>query len=362
MSSRNVRKILAGAGYLAALALGCICTYLILYFYLIRPYSPSNTETKPFLIERNWSLGKICDSLKAEGFIRSSTGFWLLTKLKKDLLVENNKLKIRSGEYLFSPSMTPTEIMMKLARGDILYHELMIPEGSTVNSIAELMEKTTLVTAEEARVALTNRALTIELQIPANSLEGYLFPDTYKFSRPDSAELIVKTLVENGENKRTPEMLDRAVALGMSYHEILTLASIIEKETGVEDDRKKISSVFHNRLRLSMPLQSDPTVIYGIPNFNGNLTKEDLQRPGPYNTYLNSGLPPTPICSPGINSIMAALFPADTDYLYFVGKGDGSSQFSATYKEHQDAVKKYQLTKKPAAAAPRDPDLEAILK
>ena len=185
----------------------------------------------------------------------------------------------------------------------------------------------------------------MKLSIPSLTPEGFIFPETYSFSRPVTAHEIVERIVEEGR-KRLDERLkgwkERGQQLGFNPYQVLVLASIIEKETGKPEERGVISSVFHNRLRIAMPLQSDPTVIYGIQNFDGNLTKEHLKTPGPYNTYLNTGLPPTPICNPGLDAIKAAVYPEDTDYLYFVGKGDGSHQFSATYKEHQRAVDNFQ--------------------
>ena len=143
-------------------------------------------------------------------------------------------------------------------------------------------------------------------------------------------------------DSKIPGWRERASELGFSTIQMMTLASIIEKETGDKNERAIISSVFHNRMRIGMPLQSDPTVIYGKKDFTGNLTKEDLKTPTPYNTYINTGLPPTPICNPGIESIKAALFPQDTDFLYFVARGNGTHQFSAMYKDHVAAVNQFQ--------------------
>jgi len=180
------------------------------------------------------------------------------------------------------------------------------------------------------------------LGIEAKTLEGYLYPDTYYFPRWTKAEDVVKAMVNHLRQVYTPEMHAQSEALRMTEVQVLTLASIIEKETGHDAERPLISAVFHNRLRKGLPLQSDPTVIYGIPNFNGNLTRADLARPTPFNTYRIAKLPPGPIASPGVKSIQAALNPAPVKYLFFVSKNDGTHQFSATLGEHNRAVERYQ--------------------
>ena len=181
------------------------------------------------------------------------------------------------------------------------------------------------------------------MQIPAQTFEGYLFPDTYYFSQDVTPKQIITSMVNQFRMTFKDEWEIRAHALGFTMHEIITLASIIEKETGVASERPVIASVFHNRLRKKMRLASDPTVIYGIKVFNGNITKKDLNRLTPYNTYMIRGLPPGPIANPGAESIKAALYPAKTNLLYFVAKFDKTHQFSATLADHNRAVRKYQL-------------------
>jgi UPF0755 protein len=176
-------------------------------------------------------------------------------------------------------------------------------------------------------------------------LEGYLFPDTYLLPRRSKPEEVVKTMVTRFWQLYTPNLQARAAELNMTERQVLILASIIEKETGQDQERPLVSAVFHNRLRRNWPLQSDPTLIYAIPNFNGNLTREHLARPGKYNTYLKPGLPPGPIANPGIKSIEAALYPAPVKYVYFVSKNDGTHQFSTTLEEHNRAVDHYQRKK-----------------
>jgi UPF0755 protein len=176
-------------------------------------------------------------------------------------------------------------------------------------------------------------------------LEGYLFPDTYQFGRGISPSLIIDAMVKRFWQMVGP-LTDRAKETGMTMQEIVTLASIVEKETGQPSERPLIASVFLNRLKSGMRLESDPTVIYGLENFDGNLRKKDLVQRSPYNTYVIHGLTPGPICNPGLESIKAVIFPAKTDYLYFVSKNDGSHHFSRTLSEHNQAVERYQKGKK----------------
>jgi UPF0755 protein len=179
-------------------------------------------------------------------------------------------------------------------------------------------------------------------QLAGQTLEGYLFPDTYHLLREMDPEEVIRMMVQQFRKVFGSDFDQWASELGMPEREIVILASIIEKETSLSEEKPLIAAVFHNRLKKKIPLQSDPTVIYGIKNFNGNLTKEDLLRPTPYNTYLLSGLPPTPICNPGRDSLLAAVRPASVSYLYFVSKNDGSHHFSSDIEEHNRAVWKYQ--------------------
>jgi UPF0755 protein len=180
--------------------------------------------------------------------------------------------------------------------------------------------------------------------VPAASFEGYLFPETYSFARDTSAARMIAAMAERFHEVFTPAWREQARTLGLSLHAVVTLASIVEKETGVSAERPLISSVFHNRLKRGMRLETDPTVIYGLGDaFDGNLTRRQLETATAYNTYLIDGLPPGPIASPGRGALEAVLFPAETRYLYFVARGDQTHHFSATLVEHQAAVRRYQL-------------------
>jgi len=217
-----------------------------------------------------------------------------------------------------------------------------VPEGLTCAEIAARFAAAGFGTAAEFHAACVDPELLARVGLEQGDLEGYLFPETYQWHRGMTAHALVARMVAAMEAVWTPERSQAAQALNLTRHQALTLASIIEKETGDTAERAMISGVFHNRLRRGMRLQSDPTVIYGVTPFDGNLTRAHLETDTPYNTYTRAGLPPGPIANPGLASIDAALHPADTEALYFVSRNDGSHQFSATVEEHNRAVDRYQ--------------------
>ena len=341
--------------YIFALFGGALITYLLIHSALFSPINSDSKEEIPFVVEKGANLKTIAHQLEEKQLVKHWWSIDLLSRLKESEIRD----KIIVGEYKLSPSMTPQQLLDKILSGEVNYYQLTLPEGFSVRDLPKLVADTTLVPANAIQAALDDKGFMSELNIQGGSFEGYLFPETYKFTKPIDAKAVITRMVEEGRKRLSNEMLERTIQLGYDVHQIITLASIVEKETGTADDRKRIASVFHNRLRIGMPLQSDPTVIYGISNFSGNLTKEHLRTPSPYNTYLTTGLPPTPICNPGIKAIEAAIFPEDTDYLYFVAKGDGTSQFSSTLKQHNEAVKKYQLGRADLVddtIAPADPN------
>jgi len=238
--------------------------------------------------------------------------------------------------------MTPTEILSKLTNGQVVLHSLMIPEGLTIIQIADAASQQGLTDPGEFLRLAKDREFIASLGVKAETLEGYLYPNTYKFPRPIKARELLVAMVEQLKQELGPDLLVRMQELKMTMHEVLTLASVIEKETGSSDERPEISAVFHNRLKQHIPLQSDPTVIYGLTAFDGNLHKKDLSSLSPYNTYRVQGLPPGPIANPGIQAIRATLYPSDSRSLYFVSRNDGTHEFSATLIEHNKAVEKYQ--------------------
>lgn len=252
--------------------------------------------------------------------------------------------RVQSGEYRIDQAMSPLEIMELLQRPNSALHRVTIPEGYTARQIAAVLEREGFGGRDLFRCVMRNPALLMELDLPATGVEGFLFPDTYAFTWATEPEEIVRTMVMR-YREQAQALVAQRVAAGMSEIEMVTLASVIEKETGRGDERPMISGVFHNRLRIGMPLQSDPTVIYGLERFDGNLTRADLQSTSRYNTYQHPGLPPGPIANPGRAALEAAIAPARTEALYFVSRNDGSHEFSVTLQEHNRAVQRFQRSR-----------------
>ena len=303
--------------------------------------------SKVVVIPDGSTFQHVASLLKREGLIKSRTVFVLLGKS------QSADRKVHAGEYELNPGMTPAEILSKLLNGQVLLHPLTIPEGLTIAQIADVASEQGLTDPAEFLRLANDRAFIASLGIKAETLEGYLYPNTYKFPRPIKARELLVAMVEQLRQVVGPDLLARMQELKMTMHEVLTLASVIEKETGSGGERPEISAVFHNRLKKHIPLQSDPTVIYGLPAFDGNLHKKDLSSPSPYNTYRVQGLPPGPIANPGIQAIRATLYPSDSRSLYFVSRNDGTHQFSATLIEHNQAVEKYQKRPFRRASLPR---------
>ncbi|MFM8551203.1 MAG: endolytic transglycosylase MltG, partial [Nitrospiraceae bacterium] len=287
-------------------------------------------------IQEGTTLRQVAALLQREQLLRHQWGLILLGKLT------SSDRRIVAGEYALRSDMTPKDLLAELRSGHVVLHAVTIPEGYTAVQIAELLDQKGIVDGREFLRLVHDRGFIRTLNLDTDSLEGYLFPDTYRLARGVKSQEMIAAMVAGLRQVLTPELQARAKDVNMSLHDVLTLASVIEKESGVEAERELVSAVFHNRLRRHIPLQSDPTVIYGIQNFNGNLTRKDLAAASPYNTYRNQGLPPGPIANPGAGSIRAALYPVPTSYLYFVSRNDGTHEFSSTLAEHNRAVDRYQ--------------------
>jgi len=271
------------------------------------------------------------------GMIKNPFKFKLLARIK------GYDKRIQAGEYLLLTSTSPIKILEKLVSGKVRLHRLTIPEGYTLAQIAATIEENGWGSQSEFLSLTKDPEFIVKLGFDAKTAEGYLFPDTYYFSKDTTLNKIAATMADRFKAIFKTEWEKRAKELGFSIHQVITLASIIEKETGAPFERPLISSVFHNRLKKRMRLESDPTVIYGIEDFNGNITRKHLNTFTPYNTYKVFGLPPGPIASPGIKAIEAALYPADTEFIFFVSKKDNTHHFSTNTKDHERAVRKYQL-------------------
>ncbi|MEA2060278.1 MAG: endolytic transglycosylase MltG [Thermodesulfobacteriota bacterium] len=292
-----------------------------------------------FSIKPGESLFQISKNLEKQEIITSCVMFRIYARIK------GQAKKIKAGEYRLSSAMPPRAVLDKIVNGRVATYRLTIPEGLNIKGIARLVERAGFGTQEMFQAAAHDKTLVQDMGISADSCEGYLFPETYFFPKHTPTESIIRHMVHRFTTVFTKQWENRAEKLGFNRHEIVTLASIIEKETGTASERPIISSVFHNRLKKGMRLESDPTVIYGIPDFNGNITRKDLETKTPYNTYKINGLPPGPIAGPGKMALRAALFPADTEYLFFVSKKDTTHKFSKTFKAHNKAVRKYQLNR-----------------
>ncbi|MCP4374260.1 MAG: endolytic transglycosylase MltG [Deltaproteobacteria bacterium] len=313
-----------------------ICFLLDLSQYVKKPAAASSVK-KVVIIQPGQGLNATIEQLSKKGIINHRFKFKLFARLK------GYDKSIQSGEYLLSPSMPPSIILEFLVNGKVNLHKITVVEGYNLNQIADIVAKAGFSSRTDFYTAATDTSFVHEKGIDAETFEGYLFPETYYFPKVITPEKMISTMVDRFRSVFAAKWKKRAKDLGLSIHQIVTLASIIEKETGAPFERPIISSVFHNRLKKGMRLEADPTVIYGLKNFNGNLTRKHLTTWSPYNTYKIKGLPIGPIACPGAKAIEAALYPADTRFIFFVSKRDTTHQFSTNLKDHNKAINKYQL-------------------
>ncbi len=306
---------------------------LIVYIHIFVPQTlPAPVRLQ---IQPGTGLNKVAVDLQNVGVVRSALAVKLLARWKQQ------GGQIQAGCYRFSDPATPGEVLDRLVRGDVEKVSLTIPEGFNLQQIIARTVEKGFGEKEKLSELAYDADFIHSLDIDADSLEGYLFPETYLFAPGIGEESLLQMMVKPLRSHTDATLMKKAERLGLNLHQWLTLASIIEKETGLVEEMPLISSVFHNRLKRNIPLQTDPTVIYGIKDFDGNITRKHLKTPTPYNTYLNRGLPPGPIASPGLAALESAVNPAETKYLYFVATGDGGHKFSKTLKEHNVAVKEY---------------------
>jgi UPF0755 protein len=303
-------------------------------YYMMNPAEKSG-ENRIIEIREGTTLREAAGILEKKGIIKSPALFLLWGRWM------GYGRNIKAGEYLLSPSMSPVKVFGILIKGVGITYAVTIPEGFNRKQIARLLSDQGITDAKSFLRFSGDPDLARKYSISGQSLEGYLYPDTYRFRHETDARKVIDVMVRRFWKILAPYEEDLKKN-PLSLEQVVILASIVEKETGKAGERPKIASVFLNRLRKKMRLESDPTVIYGLPSFSGNLTKEDLERPTRYNTYVIRGLPPGPIANPGIASIKAVLFPARSRYLYFVSKNDGTHHFSATLEEHNRAVLRYQ--------------------
>jgi UPF0755 protein len=327
-----LRRVLLALFLLVALLAGAF------YAHIRMPVREATDLPQVLVVEPGDSVRAIGQRLQDLGLVQHREVFRAL------VIARGDAGKLRAGEYALEGRLTLDQIIDKLVRGEVVRRTLTVPEGSSIEDIVRLAVAEGIDGAA-LRAAATDPTPIRDLDPEAVNLEGYLFPDTYEITRqPGAAGLLVRRMLQRFREVMTPHLAEVA-ASGQSMREIVTLASLVERETALADERPRIAAVFHNRLQLGMPLQTDPTVIYALRlagRYDGNIRKADLDIDSPYNTYRNSGLPPGPIASPGQASLQAALEPAPVKYLYFVSRNDGSHHFSQTLAEHQQAVNYYQ--------------------
>jgi UPF0755 protein len=327
---------------LFVLVLLLVCAGAGVWFYtgVDRPYKGYETAEQFVEIPQGTGSVAIGKRLADAGVVRDGHSFRLA------LWVTGSGRRLQAGEYRFDHPMSARQVAEKMARGDVYVRPITFPEGLTSRQMAALYESKGFGPAQEFTDAARNRTLVSAVDPEARDLEGYLFPDTYKLPRHATAEQLVARMTAGFLKALTPDLIGTAEARGLTIRQFVTLASIVEKETGDPAERPLVAAVYANRLRIGMGLQCDPTVIFALERagrYNGNLTREDLHFDSPYNTYRYAGLPPGPIASPGRASLEAAANPADVPYLYFVSKNDGSHAFATTLDEHNRNVQQYQV-------------------
>lgn len=305
-------------------------------FWPALPGSPRRVEVT---IPPGASTAGIAARLAEAGVIRSPAAFRYLVRLR------GSDGRLQAGTYLLGPGMSPPAIAAKLERGEVITVAFTVPEGLSAEEIARRLAARGLASEEELLAAFRDRGPVADLvppELPVRyPLEGYLFPDTYRVAAGTPAAALAAAMVDRFRQVWTPALAARARELGLTPHQVVTLASIVEEEAQRPEERPVIAAVFHNRLRLGMPLQADPTVQYALRKYGQRVLLADLEADSPYNTYRHGGLPPGPIASPGAAAILAVLHPAEVPYLYFVARPDGSHAFSVTLAEHRRNVARY---------------------
>jgi UPF0755 protein len=327
-----VKRLLLAALVLALAAAGAA---LGAVRWALAPRDPSGAE-RVFEVLPGDSLPAIARRLEVEGLVRTR---WAVEAIGRH---RQHAARLQRGEYALSPAQSPADILEQIATGRVITYEVAFPEGFTAVQFAERLAGAGLADRDAFLAVVRDPAMPAQLGVEGSSLEGYLFPETYRFPHGMAPLDLARAMVEQFR-RAWGEIAPLARERGLPMRDVVILASLIEKETGAPQERPLIASVFLNRLRIGMRLETDPSVIYGIPDFDGNLRRRDLENAGnPYNTYRISGLPPGPIANPGAASLRAAVEPAETDYLYFVSRNDGSHTFSKSYAEHLAAVNRYQ--------------------
>ncbi len=330
MNKKHILLFLFGAP-LVAVSLSIVQVYYSIYQW---GYKGENTI---FEIKPGDTFSKINYRLKERSIVYSPRLFHQYTKF------QNKLTHFKVGRYEVKTGMRMTQVLGLLTSGKSIATKVTIPEGKNLFEIGNILEDKKITDAKSFIKLAKDKAYARKLGIPGVRLEGYLYPDTYQFPENVGAQFVIKRMVQNFKDKTSNLDFSKTK---LSKHQVVILASVVEKETGATFERPRIAGVFTNRLKKRMRLQSDPTTIYGIyERYNGNLRKKDLLQKTPYNTYKVNGLPLGPIANPGIKSMKAVIAPEKHDYLYFVSKNDGTHVFTKNYKGHLKAVNKWQKTR-----------------
>jgi UPF0755 protein len=300
------------------------------------PMGNKNIEVR---VPKGSSFRQTVEIFSKEGLIRDKNLFLFIGRISR---IDR---KIRAGYYSIYRTMNSLDLLKVLRRGQIIEYEVTVVEGDSLREVGEKLSEKGIADNESFRRLSSDKDFLSSYRIDAPSLEGYLFPDTYKIPKGMDPSEAIGMMINEMREKFSEKLRTKAAEIGLSEREVLTLASIVEKEAVTDDERPLISAVYHNRLKKRIPLQADPTAIYGIKSSKEKITSEDIRRKTPYNTYTIKGLPPGPIASPGAKSIIAALYPAKVPYIYFVSNNDGTHHFSVSAEEHQSAVKEYREKK-----------------
>jgi UPF0755 protein len=333
-----VKRLAAAAAGLVLLAL--LAAGFWIYRALGQPYRGFSAAEVFVEIPEGSGTASIARRLIEAGVVRNETLF------RAAVWAGGAGRRLQAGEYRFDRAASPREVVDRIARGDVHLRSITFREGLTIRQMAALFAEKGFGPAQAFLTAASSPERIRALDPAASDLEGYLFPDTYALPRNATADALVDRMVAQARKALSPELLARAGERGLSVRELVTLASLVEKETGTPEERRLVAAVYSNRLRIGMGLQCDPTVIYALERsgrYDGNLRRADLSIDSPYNTYRYAGLPPGPIAAPGRASLDAAASPADVPFLYFVSRNDGSHAFASTLDEHNRNVQQYQV-------------------
>ncbi|RMH74179.1 MAG: endolytic transglycosylase MltG [Gemmatimonadetes bacterium] len=313
------------------LMLGLVLMGVAFYVYqTLATQSILITNPQLIVIPQGASLTKIGDLLQSEGIITDAGDFILLSK------IQGQTTQLKAGRYQLSPGQTLLDVIHQLAAGKTHEETITIPEGLTRHEIASRLQQYAGLDSAVFVGLTENPVFCQSTGINQPTLEGYLFPDTYRLEWGITEETLIRRMVNQFKKQLTEKDLNVAATMGLTLHEVVTFASLVEKETAVPEERPIIAGVFHNRLKKGWKLETDPTVLYALGEHKKRLLYKDLEVDSPYNTYKYAGLPPGPICNPGAAALKAVIYPAEVEYFYFVAKGDGSGRhtFSRTNQEH----------------------------